>query len=346
MKDIESIQLYRDEDYIKNIIHPKCWRESKRRIGSESTYGKIYKVCCKTNGEPECKYILKEIEYEIGLTFDPNISYNERHQINRLKVDKNLIQNEVDMQLKFYKKGLAPKLIDAYDCPNKIRIEKKGGFYNQPIKEIKYQTAYLIMEYMNIDVQTLIKTILDPENFKNINIPLKKKMVITILGNVIKLINKSLMFKLFHGDTHLFNFMLNSDFTYLDILNSLEYKNGKIRIPKKITYEDYQKNESLNQLLEILYGEVEDEEELRDIELSLENISVDKIENILNIKSMKFIDFGHSTSITDQNVYELLKESFKFSDTFDQLINEMPEFETELNAISQLMFVGYSGWEE
>jgi serine/threonine protein kinase len=253
-------------------------------IGSSSSFGEVYQACCGT----KCTFILKVIPINSPKTAYP--------------VTEAMIQQEVTMQQKFNKVGLAPSIVEAFSCDN---------------------NAYIIMEQMNMDVFTLIKQI------AQMNLP--RHVIATlasfIISKAVYLVDQAHIKGLVHGDPHLQNIMINTDGIALDLLKHITKSHvldeeEAIEVVQAIS-KKVQSNKPLTKL-EKLYVFLlslanedltfeEDEDQLDSLASDLVMffgeethddlwnflLQPDIMERLLMSKTMKLIDFGQSDTIAN-----------------------------------------------
>jgi serine/threonine protein kinase len=322
---VEILQKCKDKrrNYsLGDVTHTECIMsfEDTTRIGSSSSFGKVYKVCCNN----ECKYILKVISLgDNGETI----------------VTDESIQNEVTMQKKFHKKGLAPQLIDAYNCDN---------------------NAYIIMERMNIDVLSLIKRIMQ----LNIEHNYQVEFVFALLAKAISLLDKAHIYGLTHGDPHLENFMINTNLNILkifqnpydidlDIINDIKeklIKNDTLNEEEKtvLFYNELIEDEKITKNYIKMHEDtirynIEDYLQLESTPNELLDFicfskgSINRIDKLLNLNSMKMIDFGFGTKeININSLNDVTTDWIKLS-TPEKLTNDLLEQIPELKSVQKLL---------
>jgi hypothetical protein len=220
------------------------------------------------------------------------------------------------------------------------------------------------MEKMDIDVITFIKSLF--LQYVNIPLEIKKDIIILLLSKTMFLIKKAYMCRLQHGDTHLNNFMIYNDENTLDYLNNLYTNENYLNNLKDVIKEKYLdfikdfKNLNRKQLKQHIKNNFHNKLNERELfiynllrykhqsekndnfyidftdyidDLNIKIIDIDDIGYIINIDSMKFIDFGASKKISDCNINEILnvknknkiEEIFKFDMEFGKLKELMPE---------------------
>jgi tRNA A-37 threonylcarbamoyl transferase component Bud32 len=151
-----------DKVFIGNKICENAW-EIGAQIGSESSIGNVFNTCCRK----DCNYVAKIINF--------NTNYTQNNFIN-----------EINLQYKFSKIDIAPKVYEAF-------LDKKTGIF--------------IMDPMKATADFLIKEILDEDITENEKI----LQIEYILDNIIRLLSIMHDKGYWHGDTHLNNFMLSID---------------------------------------------------------------------------------------------------------------------------------------
>jgi serine/threonine protein kinase len=268
---------------INHINQLDCVLQYDTPIGKPSAVGKVYKMCCNGN----CDYILKVMQHGV-LELGPG---------EIIDINEDTIQNEVTMQVEFNKYNLAPKLLDAYSCGN---------------------SSYIIMEKMNYDVFGLIEQIVD-YNFSN---NYKLLLVTAIIGKTVALLDRAHFYHLLHQDSHLENFMINTDQRAISALSILDetiqeqFDEDQIdhiasQMIEKIKSGGKNFDEMETSIL-YLYKFINNkepkserairtfiEEYINDYEETLKAIcqDVSSISKYLKLDTMKFIDFGFSVKL-------------------------------------------------
>jgi hypothetical protein len=249
------------------------------RIGVESVFGKVYKVCSagtKSEYENTKKYqISDDCGYVVKL-----IPINKYSSSNTYS---NII-NEINMQIKFSNHNLGPKIIDAFYCtkyhidPNstqRLALLEKITDAKGEIKQGNLLTkiACIVMEIMDISVREFL-------NFFPKYSSLKEYYFGKAKEYARELILKANKLGLIHGDPHDGNFMFNLNSKAKEFINSYVVNN-------KINKEG----------LEIL----------------------NKNKFNFGLDTMKMIDFGYSEELSEEQkkrkgkIFELDDLDFKFS---------------------------------
>ena len=158
-----------DKVFIGDKLCENAW-EIGAQIGSESSIGNVFNTCCAK----DCDYVAKIIDFSHKYT-------------------QNNFLNEINLQYKFSKIDIAPKVYEAF-------LDKKTGIFI--MEPMKATADFLIKEILNEDI---------PENEKISQIE-------SILDNIIRLLSIMHNKGYWHGDTHLNNFMvdLRNDWKVID----------------------------------------------------------------------------------------------------------------------------------
>jgi hypothetical protein len=288
----DMIKRFRSIDTSSN-----CWMyHSDSHQGLKSMFGKV-KDATKCHEEHK-KFIIK------GVVFNENYTIEDGIQ-------------EIQMQMKFQKLGLSPKLYDAFICDSSVanKTETLTNFTNLPT----FTTLFLVMDRKEITVKELFTKLLPQLFYENADsfIIYKKKRcnILTVLYHHIQsLIHQATQNDLQHNDLHLGNLMFDIPKSSLQFLHHVK------KFPKMLLKDALISHPEIKSASTCISNQgLKTCQSLSDSFDILAFASFDVINNFFKFDSLQFIDFGHATEGEENTDLEYVTTLL----TYNYLNNEL-----------------------
>lgn len=272
--------------------------EVKRQLGEKSASGQVYLTCCSEN----CNYVMKQVYFKRS---------QEQKNEGYVDTEPDAFLKEVRIQKFAADQNLAPKVYDVF--LNKIN----GAF---------------VMESMKSDTAKREIISIMEDNDKSDD--MKEEEIRNILDSIYDLIEHLHSIGVYHGDTHLNNFMRRSkdaespwlfiDFGIAKIVNEEKrlnidelYKDDYVRVYSDLEHlseENRDYYDYLNPMVKELYRKVKKMEDTSKKERSEEEIK------LLNQARKKLEDY---TEMANDDLYDKEKLADEIAETSKKLDRRM-----------------------